>query len=122
MYSDFQNKDIYKKAKELYSLVNSCLNEKVPYTLRDQILRSSISIILNFSEGYGRFQKNDKKHFYITARASLNELIACFDLLCLHIRVSNNDLNLFKKITNELSKMLSGLINSQKIEKTGQYL
>lgn len=114
MFSDFKNKDIYIRAKELYSHINVCIDNNVPYALRDQILRSSISILLNFSEGYGRFTKNDKKHFYITARASLNETIACFDLILLHTRVSEKNIDRFNVLSEELSKMLSGLINSQK--------
>ncbi len=114
MFTDFKDKEIYKKAKELYSLVNNCLNTNVPRPLKDQILRAVISIILNFSEGYGRFTKNDKKHFYITARASLNETATCFDLILLHSNPGEETIEKFNSIVEELSKMFSGLINSQK--------
>ncbi|KAF0133827.1 MAG: S23 ribosomal protein [Candidatus Saganbacteria bacterium] len=114
MFTDFKDKEIYKKAKELYSLVNSCLKENIPKPLKDQISRSTISIILNFSEGYGRFTKNDKKHFYITARASLNETATCFDLILLHLNPGNETIEKFNALVEELSKMFSGLINSQK--------
>lgn len=114
MFTDFKDKEIYKKAKELYSLVTSCLTSAVPNPLKDQILRSVISIILNFSEGYGRFTKNDKKHFYVTARASLNETAACFDLILLHSKPSEEKIQKVNDLVEELSKMLSGLINSQR--------
>lgn len=73
-----------------------------------------MSVILNFSEGYGRFSKRDKKHFYITARASLNETVACFDLINAHIPIDERTAEIFDTLTKDLSKMLSGLINSQK--------
>ncbi len=114
MFTDFKDKEIYKKAKELYSLVNDCLTAEVPRPLKDQILRAAISIILNFSEGYGRFTKNDKKHFYVTARASLNEAATCFDLILLHSRPDTEKTHKFNDLVEELSKMLSGLINSLK--------
>jgi len=114
MHSDFKNKPIYIKAKELYVLINKAVSNKTPYALKDQILRSAISIILNFSEGYGRFTNNDKKNFYIIARASLNETIACFDLLSLHETISETKTRTFELLTVELQKMLSALINSQK--------
>lgn len=114
MFTDFKDKEIYKKAKALYSLVNSCFTADVPRPLKDQIIRASISIILNFSEGYGRFTKNDKKHFYITARASLNETATCFDLIQLHSKIDGEQINKFNGLVEELSKMFSGLINSLK--------
>ncbi len=114
MHSDFKDKGIYMQAKELYCLVSGMLAQSVPPTLRDQILRACISIILNFSEGYGRFSKNDKKHFYIIARGSLNEVIACFDLMTTHKNIGAETVEKFNSTTESLSKMLSGLINSQK--------
>ncbi len=95
-------------------MVNGCLASDIPRPLKDQILRAAISIILNFSEGYGRFTKNDKKHFYITARASLNETATCFDLILLHKQIDKERTAKFNNLVEELSKMISGLINSQK--------
>ncbi len=114
MHSNFKNKPIYLNAKKLYCLINLITGHKVPLSLKDQILRACMSIILNFSEGYGRFSKKDKKHFYITARASLNETVACFDLINTHITIDGKTVEIFNALTESLSKMLSGLINSQK--------
>ncbi|MFA5103741.1 MAG: four helix bundle protein [Candidatus Margulisiibacteriota bacterium] len=114
MHSNFKDKPIYLNAKKLYGLINSITNHKVPLSLKDQILRACMSIILNFSEGYGRFSKRDKKHFYITARASLNETVACFDLINDHISIDGKTVEVFNITTESLSRMLSGLINSQK--------
>ncbi len=52
--------------------------EKFPKTdtfgLSSQMQRSAVSVTSNIAEGFGRQAKNDKKHFYIMARASLTEL------------------------------------------------
>ena len=114
MHSDFKDKAIYIKSKEFYTLIARLTDDEVPYALKDQITRSAISIVLNFSEGYGRFHKNDKKQFYITARASLNETIACFDLIQVHKTVPSEIQKQFADLAEEVSKMLSGLINTLK--------
>ena len=114
MFDDFKSKSIYQKSKHLYSILVNLVDKPVPYALKDQILRASISIILNFSEGYGRFHKNDKKNFYINARASLNEVVACFDLIQIHVDVSEENKTIIELLFDEIAKMLSGLINSLK--------
>lgn len=40
---------------------------------KDQLLRASLSVALNLSEGCGRFSKKDKVRFYRIAYASLQE-------------------------------------------------
>ena len=73
-----------------------------------------MSIILNFSEGYGRFHKNDKKQFYIHSRASLNEVVTCFDLIQIHTNLDIEQIEKFDLLTKEIYKMISGLINTLK--------
>lgn len=114
MFDDFKTKELYKKSKQLYSLIQDTLDKDIPYFLRDQISRASLSIILNFSEGYGRWHKNDKKQFYITARASLNETVTCFDILKIHANIDRNIEEEFETLSKEIAKMISGLINSMK--------
>ena len=113
-YSDFKTKPIYKTSKELYQFLTSILNNKIPYPLKGQISRASMSIILNFSEGYGRFHKNDKKQFYIHSRASLNEVVTCFDLIQIHSAIDKEQIQKFNLLSEEIYKMISGLINSLK--------
>jgi four helix bundle protein len=50
-------------------------------TLRDQLDRASISIVLNIAEGAGRFSPPDKARFYSIARGSATECGALLDLL-----------------------------------------
>ena len=82
--------------------------------IADQLSRTSLSVPLNIAEGAGRYSKADKKHFYITARGSVFECVAILDVLLTKGKI---DLTIRSKqylILEELSKMLSGLINSQK--------
>ena len=115
MFSDYKEKPIYIKTKELYKLcIQATKKHKMPYSLKDQFERSCLSILLNFVEGYGRFHKKDKKQFYLISRGSLNEVIACFDLIRFHGDLSEEESSRFNCLTDQIAKMLSGLINSQK--------
>jgi four helix bundle protein len=50
-------------------------------TLRDQLDRASVSIVLNIAEGAGRLSPPDKARFYAIARGSATECGALVDLL-----------------------------------------
>ena len=79
--------------------------------LVDQLNRASLSISANIAEGNGRFTKADRKNFFIIARGSVQE---CVPLLELARRPSLiNDVRHVELKSNleEISKMLSGLIN-----------
>jgi len=43
--------------------------------LTPQLRRSSVSVMLNYVEGYGRMKEKSKKHFYRISYASLKESI-----------------------------------------------
>lgn len=79
--------------------------------LIDQLNRAALSISANIAEGNGRFTKPDRKHFFGISRGSVQE---CVPLLELALRrklispVVHADL---KSKLEEISRMLSGLIN-----------
>ena len=112
----FENLEVYKKSRILTKEVIVLLSEKkgIDYTLKDQLKRAMISVTLNVAEGAGRFHKADKKNFYINSRASINECVAVFQLLLDLDYVTRVEYEQFYARFEELSRMLSGLINSQK--------
>ena len=71
----FKNLEVYQKAVDLAEQIISLTEQfsKGFYFLTDQLNRASLSISLNIAEGNGRFTKNDRKHFFIIARASTQE-------------------------------------------------
>ncbi|MFA5035446.1 MAG: four helix bundle protein [Candidatus Margulisiibacteriota bacterium] len=117
MVFDFEKFPVYKLALGYAKQAEDLLIQlDLPKTSRiaDQLSRASLSISLNIAEGAGRYSKADKKHFYITARGSVFECVAILDVLLAKAKI---DLAIRAKqyaILEELSKMLSGLINSQK--------
>jgi four helix bundle protein len=80
--------------------------------LRDQLIGAAISVPLNIAEGSGRKTDKDKIHFYKIARASVFECVPILDICSQLSLVEEDFYNKFKQEITEISKMLSGLINS----------
>ena len=113
---DFEKLDVYKKSKELNKEVLKFLkeNKQIDVYLKDQLRRASISMVINIAEGSGKFSKADKKNFYTIARGSTYECVSLFEII-----FEENYINkeLFENFYNKfeiISKMLLGLINSQR--------
>ncbi len=79
---DFEKLDIYKKAKRYYSAnLKLIRGHNLDRIIENQLSRASLSVVLNISEGTGRFSKADRAHFYVMSRSSLFECIAILDIL-----------------------------------------
>jgi four helix bundle protein len=113
---DFENLDVYKKAKssnkEILTLLNA--NKSIDSYLRDQLKRASISIVINIAEGSGKFLKADKRNFYTISRGSVYECVALFEIILDECQISQTEFEHHKQNLEIISKMLFGLINSQK--------
>jgi len=81
------------------------------YFLADQLNRASLSISANIAEGNGRFTKNDRKHFFIIARGSIQECVPLLELTARRGFLNTERHETLKNDLEEISKMLSGLIN-----------
>ncbi len=113
---EFEKFDVYIKAKIVIKEIADLTAGLKGASLRiiDQLQRASISIALNIAEGAGRYSKADKKNFYIIARGSVFECVAVIDILHdMGLILSSKKVELYDKL-EELSKMISGLINSQR--------
>ncbi|HNZ29485.1 MAG TPA: four helix bundle protein [Candidatus Goldiibacteriota bacterium] len=107
---DFRDTDVYKLSLEYRKTVKKIISEnKVDKDIVDQITRAASSVTLNIAEGFGRFHKAEKRHFYVIARASVNECVACADII-FDSKISDS----FLESSETLAKMLSGLINKFK--------
>ena len=113
---DFENLDVYKKARELNKDVLSFLkeNKQIDSYIRDQLKRASISIVINIAEGSGKFSKPDKRNFYIISRGSVYECVSLLELIFGEDHISKDKFDDFYQKFETLSKMLLGLINSQR--------
>ena len=113
---DFEKLDVYQKAKELNKDVLKFLknNRQLDSYLRDQLRRTSISMVINIAEGSGKFSKADKRNFYIIARGSIYESVSLFEIVLEEEQITNDLYKKFYQKFETISKMLLGLINSQK--------
>ena len=113
---DFENLDVYKKAKELNKEILRFLKENkyIDSYLRDQLRRASISMVINIAEGSGKFSKADKKNFYIIARGSVYECVSLFEIILEEKQITEDLSKDFYRKLETISKMLLGLINSQR--------
>ena len=68
----------YELAVELYE---QCQSIKAKGYISDQLLRASLSIVLNIAEGSGKPSKAEKRRFYSIAFGSLRETQAILGLL-----------------------------------------
>jgi four helix bundle protein len=80
-YLDCERLDCYRVAVQFQVLAAALGRRPRLGSLRDQLDRASVSIVLNIAEGSGRFAPADKAHFYLIARGSAMECLAAVSLL-----------------------------------------
>jgi four helix bundle protein len=98
-----KNFKTYQKSLQFYKI---CKSARLPYYLKNQLLRASSSISLNLAEGNAKPTKKDQKRFFQISMASLRECQAVFDLN--EIKDSR-----FIDLSDELAAMLFCLIKSK---------
>jgi four helix bundle protein len=79
--------------------------------LVDQLNRAALSISANIAEGNGRFTKPDRKNFFGIARGSVQECVPLLELARRRQLIDDARHAELKSQLEEISKMLSGLIN-----------
>ena len=83
--------DSLKLLKASYKLAGDLPNYE-RYNLSDQLRQASCSILLNITEGYGRYHYLDRLRFLYIARGSLSETLSGF--IIAHPHFSQIDLRI----------------------------
>jgi four helix bundle protein len=114
---DFEKLEVYQKAKKLNHEILSFLrdNKLIDNYIRDQLKRSSISTVINIAEGSGKFSKADKRNYYTISRGSVYECVSLLEIIIDENHIERKEFDYFKEKYETISKMLLGLIKSQKI-------
>ena len=82
--------------------------------LKTQLRRAVLSVLLNISEGFGRRSHKEFKLFLFIAHGSVAEVQSCL-YVALDLEYFSQEVftDLYEK-SNEISKIISGLIKSLK--------
>ena len=72
-------------------------------------------MVINIAEGSGKFSKGDKRNFYTIARGSVYECVSLLELIHEDGIIAKEEFNNFYSDCAEVSRMLLGLINSQRV-------
>jgi four helix bundle protein len=94
--------------KKIYNVTEQAQFNK-DFGLRNQIQRASVSIMSNTAEGFDRFRSTEFHQFLSIAKGSCAEvrsqLYVAYDIGY----IQENDFQILKSATEELSKIIGGL-------------
>ena len=111
---DFENLEVYKKAKAFNAVVCKTILpiHGLDTVTKNQLRRASLSIVLNIAEGSSRFSKADRKNFCVIARGSVFECVAVFDVMKDEGQLSAEIYKRLYALSEEISKMLFAMIKN----------
>jgi four helix bundle protein len=120
-YESFKELKVWQEAKSLaitvYTLTKNGLLSK-DYGLREQIQRSSVSVVCNIAEGYERNSNKDFIRFLLIAKGSLSELRTQLDIACSVGYITSGEFESTDDHCKKIGAMLTRLIQSRKIRFT----
>ncbi len=109
----FENLTVYQKAVDFADQIAG-LTGGFPrgyYFLTDQLNRAALSIATNLAEGNGRFTKPDRRNFFVIARGSVQECVPLIEVARRRGFVADSISAGLRDKLEEISRMISGLIN-----------
>jgi four helix bundle protein len=114
----FEDLEVWQKAvnfaREVINLTDTVETNRKHFRLIDQLESASASIALNIAEGKGRYSKREYIQFLYIARGSLYETVTLLTIFQKNNWISEKQLDILKSFSDEIGKMLSGLIASIK--------
>jgi four helix bundle protein len=104
---------IYQRSLELVRVVKQA-NAELPSGfgfLADQMRRAVSSVVLNFSEGYGKSTAADQRRYFRIARGSAYEVAAALDVAQSFEAISASTHEAGKELCDHLAAMLTRFRN-----------
>ncbi|HLP73145.1 MAG TPA: four helix bundle protein [Bacteroidales bacterium] len=111
-FDRFEDIIAWQKAKEMALHVYSAFKNNNDYGFKDQIFRSSVSVMNNIAEGYERKSNQDFQRFLFIAKGSCGEVRSMIQLAYELNYISVQEYDSLWKLSFEISKILSGLIKA----------
>jgi four helix bundle protein len=98
-------------ANGVIDLVDHLETDRKHYRLIEQLEAAVTSVPMNIAEGKGRESKKEYIHFLYISRGSLYETLTLLELFLLRGWITLEIFHELEKQSNEIAKMLKGLIN-----------
>jgi len=106
----FENLDVWNRSHQLAVEIYKSLHNCREFALKDQIIRSVISVPSNIAEGFERNSNKQFIQFLRIAKGSCGELRSQL-YLCASIGLLSEEKTMqFQQEAKEISKMIQGLI------------
>ena len=102
--------EVYEIALQFHAISCALLPDRGHRTLRDQLERPSLGVVLNIAEGAGRRSSPDKRRFYEMARGSATESAAIVDVLRVRTLASPGHCAEARALVVRIVQMLSRLV------------
>ena len=104
----------WQKAKVMTLKLYSLFKDHRDFGFKDQICRASVSVMNNIAEGFERKSDNEFKYFLFIAKGSCGEVRSMI-YLAVELNYINKEEYLYLAgLSNEISKIISGLIKTLK--------
>ena len=110
----FEGLEVWQEAVKLASEIYSHFVSHKDFGFKDQITRSALSVASNIAEGYERYFKKEKHHFYSIARGSAGELRTQIKIGIEIGYITPDQGEGWLENARRISSMISGLMNSVK--------
>jgi four helix bundle protein len=112
----FEDLTVYQRAMgfsvSIVNMIDELETSRKHYRLIEQLESSCTSIALNIAEGKGRYSKKEFKQFLFIARGSLYETVTMLQIFMKKNWIKNADYQKLYSESEEINKMISGLINT----------
>lgn len=113
---NFENLEVWRKsisfAREIIALTESFCGIRKHFKIAEQLEAAALSVSSNIAEGAGRFSKKEFINFLYIARGSLCETVSILTIYYQEHWLREDNFTRFKLNASEISRMISGLINS----------
>ncbi len=108
----FEDIIAWQKSKELSVQVYGLFENSKDYGFKDQIQRASVSVMNNIAEGFERRGNKEFRYFLYIAKGSCGEVRSMLYLAKELNKISEKDFVSLFRLSEEISKIISGLIKT----------
>ena len=111
----FEDLICWQKARELANFIYILTgkdNFKSDFGLRDQIRRSSVSVMSNIAEGFGRGGNNELVQFLFIAKGSVSEVKSQLYIASDLHYISDKEFQKAHSTTEDISRLINAFIRS----------